>query len=141
MASELLITDANGIRLIAEQLSPWRVDRRKLAVRLPSLDEEANENLLARLQVHYGACGCGQGRLAGLLALAAFALLVVTGVVSIHDWGIGKLIVLYFMLSFAVMSVVKVFSMNGARKKLRLLADELERRESKQVRNAHGADL
>lgn len=139
MLSELLITDSNGIRLMAEQLSPWRADRRKLAVRLPTLNARANEHLLARLQVHYGACGCGQGRLAGLLALAAFVLLVVTGAVSIHDGGIGKLIVLYFVLSFATMSIVKVFSIHGARQKLRLLADELDRLESPQLGEAHGA--
>lgn len=95
-------------------------------MRFPALDEEANAAVRRRISVHYGACGCHQGRVAGFATLSIFALLVLTGVVSIRALGIGRVVLLYFGLSFVSMFIAKIVGLRRARRSLYQLANELD---------------
>ncbi len=120
------MSDPGGIRAIAQRISVWRIERRALDVRFPALDDEANAAVRRRISVHYGACGCHQGRVAGFWTLAIFVLLVVTGVVSIHALSIGRLVLVYFAISFVTMFIAKIVGLRRARRSLHQLADELD---------------
>src|SRR5687768_7573776 len=122
----LLVSDPGGIRAIAQRISVWRIERRALNVRFPALDDEANDAVRRRISVHYGACGCHQGRVAGFWTLAIFVLLVVTGVVSIRALSIGRLVLIYFAISFVTMFIAKIIGLCRARRSLYRLADELD---------------
>jgi hypothetical protein len=39
MQRELIVFDTGGIRALARQISIWRIERRTLSVRFPSLDD------------------------------------------------------------------------------------------------------
>jgi hypothetical protein len=95
-------------------------------VQFSTLDDDANADLRRRISVHYGACGCHQGRVAGFVTLGIFALLVLTGIVSMRALGIGRLVLLYFVLSFVNMFIAKVVGLRRARRSLYQLADELD---------------
>lgn len=123
---ELIVSDTSGIRALARQISIWRVERRTLSVRFPALDDEANAALLRRMSVYAGACGCHQGRVAGIATLATYSLLVLAGVISIHALGLMRVVLLYFFVSFVVMFIGKLVGLANARRGLRSLADELD---------------
>ena len=95
-------------------------------MRFPSLDDEANAVLLRRMSVYVGACGCHQGRAAGIATLAIYGALVLTGVISIHALGLLRVLLLYFVVSFVVMFIGKLVGLSNARRGLRSLADELD---------------
>ena len=63
--TSLVVSDTSGIRAIAQRISVWRIERRALDVQFPVLDDEANAAVRRRISLHYGACGCHQGRAAG----------------------------------------------------------------------------
>jgi hypothetical protein len=123
---ELIVSDTSGIRALARQMSIWRVERRMLSVRFPSLDDEANAALLRRMSVYVGACGCHQGRVAGFATLGTYSLLVLSGVISIHALGLMRVALLYLLVSFIVMFIGKLVGLSNARRGLRSLADELD---------------
>jgi hypothetical protein len=126
MQRELIVFDTSGIRALARQISIWRVERRTLSVRFPSLDDEANAALLRRMSVYFGACGCHQGRAAGIATLGTYSLLVLSGVISIHALGLLRVVLLYFFVSFVVMFIGKLVGLSNARRGLRSLAAELD---------------
>lgn len=126
MNSELIITAPRDIRAIAKDMSLWRIDRRTLSVRMPGLGEDANEDLRRRIALHYGACGCHQGRVAGFASVGLYALLLISGVISVQALGIWRVVLLYFAISFVVMFIGKLIGLNNARSALRRLADELD---------------
>ena len=126
MQRELIVFDTSGIRALARQISIWRVERRTLSVRFPSLDDEANAALLRRMSVYFGACGCHQGRAAGIATLGTYSLFVLSGVISIHALGLLRVVLLYFFVSFVVMFIGKLVGLSNARRGLRSLAAELD---------------
>jgi hypothetical protein len=126
MAHELVITDSAGVRAVADAISLWTIDRRQLVVRMPGLDTGANDDLARRIRAHFGACGCHQGRVAGMFTFVAYLGLVLTGVISVHALGLWRVVGLYFAVSFVVMFVGKVIGLRNARQALRRLARELD---------------
>ena len=126
MQSELIVSDTSGIRAVARQMSIWRIERRTLSVRFPSLDDEANAALRRRMSVYVGACGCHQGRVAGFATLGTYVLLVLSGVISIRALGLQHVVLLYFLVSFVVMFIGKLIGLSNARRGLRSLADEVD---------------
>jgi hypothetical protein len=126
MQRELIVSDTSGIRAVALQIGIWRVERRTLSVRFPSLDDEANAALRRRMSVYFGACGCHQGRVAGFATLGTYSLLVLSGVISIHALGLQRVVLLYFLVSFVVMFIGKLLGLSNARRGLFSLAEELD---------------
>jgi len=124
--TSLVVSDTSGIRAIAQRISVWRIERRALDVQFPVLDDEANAAVRRRISLHYGACGCHQGRAAGFATLAIFVLLVLTGVISIRALGIGRVVLVYFAISFVTMFVAKIVALRRARRSLDQLASELD---------------
>jgi hypothetical protein len=123
---ELIVSDTSGIRALAREISIWKIERRTLSVRFPSLDDEGNAALLRRMSVYAGACGCHQGRVAGIATLGTYSLLLLSGVISIHALGLMRVVLLYFLVSFVVMFIGKLVGLSNARRGLRSLADELD---------------
>ena len=124
--TSLVVSDTSGIRAIAQRISVWRIERRALDVQFPALDDEANAGVRRRISLHYGACGCHQGRAAGFATLAIFVLLVLTGIISIRALGIGRVVLVYFAISFVTMFVAKIVALRRARRSLDQLASELD---------------
>lgn len=123
---ELIVSDTASIRAIARQISIWRVERRTLSVRFPALDDEANATLRSRMSTYFGACGCHQGRIAGVATLIGYLVLVVTGVISVRALGLQRVVLAYFLVSFVVMFIGKLIGLSNARRGLQALADDLD---------------
>jgi len=58
--------------------------------------------------------------------LAIFVLLVLTGVISIRALGIGRVVLVYFAISFVTMFFAKIVALRRARRSLLQLANELD---------------
>lgn len=128
MKQELIISEVAEIRKIARKINFFNLPREKIKMHLPLLTESENEQLEKIVQKHYGACGCGQGRIAGMFTLAGFVLLLCTGVVSIVQLGIWKTLLYYFLVSMLTMLIAKGYGIVQARKSLLRLADDLEQK-------------
>lgn len=126
MNTTLSIENTDDIRALAASLSLWRAERRALTVALPQLDDENNRQLHRRIALHYATCGCHQGRFAGMVILAVYVLLIVSGVLSWSALGIWKAIGLYFLLSFCGLLLSKIALLERSRRALRRMASEIE---------------
>lgn len=124
--NELTVSDTDGIRAVADEISVWKVERRTLTVRLTGRDDDANAAIRGKILLYFGACGCHQGRVAGVFAFIAYSALVLSGVISVHVLGVWRVVLLYFAVSFAVMLVGKLIGLRNARHSLRRLADEID---------------
>ena len=105
-----------------------RRPRAKVVVQVPELTSEERRRLEGEIANYATACGCGQGRTAGILTLLVFALLLITGVVPYAELGWRNVFLLYLALSFATMLVGKVYGLLQARSALVTLCRELAAR-------------
>jgi len=126
MTTNIIIEKASDVRQLAKRMSMFRVNRGTINVQIPYLPEEENEELQKEITKHYGACGCSQGRIAGIVTFVGYTLMVVTGIISIYRLGIWKTLLGYFMVSFVSMLVVKSFAIRNARKSLEGIASQLQ---------------
>ena len=97
----------------------------KVVVGVPELGAEERSRLESKIASYVSACGCGEGRVAGILTLIAFALLLAAGVIPLRDLGWKNVILLYLALSFSTMLVGKVYGLVRARLALVKLCREL----------------
>jgi len=49
------------------------------------MSEEENKALETTINKHYGACGCSQGKVTGIITFIAYILLISTGFLSIYN--------------------------------------------------------
>ena len=121
----ITIEKASDVRLLAKKMSMFRINRGTIHVQVPFLPEEENKLLQKEITKHYGACGCSQGRMAGMITFVGYALLVATGIISIYRLGIWYTLLGYFLASFVTMLVAKSYALRNARKSLERIAQQL----------------
>lgn len=119
------ITDAREIGDLAREVSLLSPRKGTIAVALAGLSEAENEALAATITRHYTACGCGQGRVAGIVTLVGYVTLALTGIISVRALGAWKTILLYFACASVAMIVGKVFALRNARRSLIALSEQL----------------
>ncbi|MBK6266070.1 hypothetical protein JKA74_13585 [Marivirga sp. S37H4] len=126
MKQEIIITDLAEIKGVAKEISLFTTRRKNILIRIPHLTEEENSQLEAKVTKHYSACGCGQGRISGVITLVGYVLLVLTGIISIYELGVLNTILLYFACSIVTMLIGKIYGLWNARKALLKLVNELQ---------------
>lgn len=119
------LTAPDQIEELAGDIGLFGSRKRDVRVALASLSADENRALEATIKRHYSACGCGQGRISGVITLLGYLTLVFTGVISVKALGIGKTILLYFACAAVAMVVGKAFALRNARQSLRTLSRQL----------------
>ena len=125
MPTDYHISSAQDIRSLIPDISLFRERKKKIAVHFAQLSEFENKELEKKIKAHYQACGCGQGRVAGIFTLLAYMMPFVAGFVSVKALGWPRTILYYFAISAVTMFIGKIYGLFKARIQLARLADEL----------------
>jgi hypothetical protein len=123
MKKELIITSSADIRALVPDIGLFSLKRGKVNVQFGHFSTEENKQLEVEINRHYSACGCEQGRMTGIFTLLGYVLLLLTGVISIHELGIGRTVLYYFICSFVTMLGGKVYGLWRARHALKRMAE------------------
>lgn len=127
---ETVITSGASLKGLVHDVGLFKTPRKNIRIQLDHLSDQANANLQEQVKKHYEACGCSQGRTIGVITLLGFVSLVVTGVVSVRELGIGKTLLFYFVCSFITMLIGKIVGLWQARQQLKKLATDVENNRS-----------
>jgi hypothetical protein len=139
---ERVITTLAEVRALAGELRSLRRRRQEVLVQVPELGAEERHRLQAEIGSYATACGCGQGRVAGILTLVAFILLLATGAIPWRELGVGKVLLLYFGTSLLIMLIGKLYGLVRARLALVKLCRELADRRLPSLKGlSHGSSL
>lgn len=127
MKQERIIESIDEIKRIASEINLFSAGKKgRIKVQLPLFTEEENVQIGHKIEKYYSACGCGQGRITGIITLGIFVVLILTGIISLVQLGIWNTIWLYFGCSMVTMFFGKLYGLRKARLSLIALADELE---------------
>ncbi len=129
--SERVISTLAEVCELGDNPGALRERRRRkgtVVVRVPELGTEGCRRLEGEIASYVSACGCGQGRVAGIVTLITSVLLVVTGVVPLRELGVRNAVFLYFALSFTTMLIGKMYGLLHARMALVRLCRDLTNR-------------
>lgn len=126
----IIVTSAEEIAGLARHVGLFAKHNRNIRVDLGGLTPAENKALEADIIKHYSACGCGQGRISGIITLIGYLALVLTGVISVKTLGIGKTILLYFACATVAMIVGKAFALSKARRSLIALSEQFQTQKS-----------
>jgi hypothetical protein len=123
---ETIISNSASLKKLIPEISLFKTARKNIHLQIDHLTEQENKLLQYRVEKYYKACGCSQGRITGIITLIAFIVLMLTGIVPVHELGIGKTFLYYFILSFITMLIGKIAGLWQAREQLGKIADKLE---------------
>ena len=122
----ITVNSAAEIGKLASDIKLFGSRKREIRVQLAGLSEAENKALEMTISRHYSACGCGQGRISGVITLVGYLTLVITGVISVRSLGIGKTILLYFACATVAMIIGKAFGLWNARRSIIALSDQFQ---------------
>lgn len=126
MPTDYLISSAKDIRSLIPDISLFGERKKKIAVHFAQFSEFENKELEKKIRSLYQACGCAQGRVAGIFTLLAYMIPFVAGFVSLKELGWTRTILYYFAVSAVTMFIGKIYGLFKARIQLARLARELE---------------
>ena len=127
---ENIIDSGASLKSLVHEIGLFKTPRKNIHIQFDHLSDQANASLQEKVMKHYKACGCSQGRTVGVITLLGFVFLLVTGVVSVRELGIGKTLLLYFLCSFVTMLIGKIVGLWQARQQLTKLATDVENNRS-----------
>jgi hypothetical protein len=124
---ERVITTVDEVRELGFRPGSLRGRRQKgkVVVSVPEFGAEERRRLEGTIASYVSACGCGEGRGAGILTLITFVLLLAGGLIPFRDLGWKNVVLLYLALSFSTMLLGKVYGLVRARLALAKLCREL----------------
>jgi len=76
--SPIIVNSAAEIGKLASDIKLFGSRKREIRVQLAGLSEAENKALEMTISRHYSACGCGQGRISGVITLVGYLTLVMT---------------------------------------------------------------
>jgi len=122
MAQEFIISEIAQVSELINDIKLFNSQRKKVHVAIAALSVEQNEHLEQQVNEYYSACGCAQGRTAGVITFIVYFILVFSGIISFYELGILRTILLYFLCSFITMLIAKIYGQRQARTALLKLA-------------------
>lgn len=125
MREDFLVYRIDQLEQISREISLFGGRKKKITVHLSFLAQEENKVIESTVNKYYTSCGCSHGRITGVVALIAYAILLSSGIHSVYNIGIGKTILLYIACSTVVMIIGKIYGLRQARRSLKHLADHL----------------
>jgi hypothetical protein len=120
-----VISTLDEVRDLGRNPRLLRRRRDEVSIEVPELGREERLRLRSEIANYATACGCGQGRVAGMLTLLAYVVLLVTGVIPWRELGVRRVLLLYVAVSFGGMLIGKLYGRVRARLSLARLCRDL----------------
>ena len=124
-AERLVVSTLDDVRGLGRNPRSLRRRRDEVSIEVPELGPGERQRLRAEIANYATACGCGQGRVAGILTLLAYVLLLAIGAIPWRELGIRRVLVLYVAVSFGGMLIGKLYGRVRARLSLARVCRDL----------------
>ena len=142
MTERRVISTLDEVRDLGRNPRPLRRVRGEVSIEVPELGPTDRQRLRVEIADYATACGCGQGRVAGILTLLAYVVLLATGVIPWRELGVRRVLLLYVVASFAGMLIGKLYGRIRARLSLARLCRDLTDGSTRALEGmSHGSSL
>ncbi len=121
-----IIYTLDQIRALAKEISLFNIKKKDLEVKFDHFPTDVNDSIQKRVMASYGACGCSQGRSAGMIVFIVYIIIVLSGFISLSEIGIINTILIYFVFSFIAMFFGKLYGLHRAKYALCYLIFDIE---------------
>ncbi|WP_026770630.1 hypothetical protein [Asinibacterium sp. OR53] len=126
MEKKIIISTASDIEQIAHEIGLFKMEKRIIKVHMNQFSETENRQLEQEIVKRYATGGQQLDNKIGLFTLAAYVVLMVTGVIPVLKLGFINSVLLYILFTIVLLLGIRLYRLWHAKRSLRQLARGLQ---------------